>query len=444
MMNHVTCCKSLALTPCLLLLILLTAANARAQGGEDVPKLEVGVQFSSLAIRPPDLFGRGTPSASGPPAQVEPGFGGRVTYNFNSHFALEAEGNFFPHRNSPDFLTGGRLLQAQAGLKAGKRFGKFGLFAKARPGLVSFSEVVKVGPNEPSFFFLEVQRKTYFSMDAGGVVEFYPSRRIVTRFDAGDTMIRYGKFPSPFSFPGALPQVSPRTHNFQLSAGVGFRFFGPASSENKEDAGDAGPKKSARKFELGAQFTSLTFRTDFFFENFQGGPPSVTKITHTEPGFGARITYNLNDRLAVEAEGNFLPRKTDFVAAVRGSGRVTQGQFGVKMGKRFKSFGIFGKARPGFVSFGRMAEFLSPNPDSFTTSGSFIIRRKTYFSTDVGGVFEFYPSRRILTRFDAGDTMIRYDRQLVPAFNAPFTGTDHIPAQTSHNLQFSAGVGFRF
>jgi len=32
----------------------------------------------------------------------------------------------------------------------------------------------------------------YFSMDVGGVVEFYPSRRIVTRPDIGDTIIRYG------------------------------------------------------------------------------------------------------------------------------------------------------------------------------------------------------------------------------------------------------------
>ena len=32
----------------------------------------------------------------------------------------------------------------------------------------------------------------YFSMDVGGVVEFYPSRRIVTRLDIGDTIIRYG------------------------------------------------------------------------------------------------------------------------------------------------------------------------------------------------------------------------------------------------------------
>ena len=30
-------------------------------------------------------------------------------------------------------------------------------------------------------------------MDVGGVVEFYPSKRIVTRFDAGDTIIHFGR-----------------------------------------------------------------------------------------------------------------------------------------------------------------------------------------------------------------------------------------------------------
>ncbi|HEV7860781.1 MAG TPA: outer membrane beta-barrel protein, partial [Pyrinomonadaceae bacterium] len=392
-MNRASQFSRLALMPCLLLLAFI---NVRAQE-DDVPKVEVGGQFSSLGIRKPDVAGLFI-SATGGQVPTEPGFGGRITYNFNRHFALEAEGNFFPHKNFTDLGTGGRVLQGQFGVKAGKRFEKFGIFAKARPGFVSFSEaLVKTGTETFDFgggvFTFPVfgtRRKTYFSADVGGVIEFYPSRRIVTRFDAGDTIIRYGKLTSPFFFPGQpVTDTSHTQHNFQVSAGIGFRFFGPASSggsgKDKADI-DAGPTKAAPKFEVGAQFSSLSFRTNIFGTNFDSGGVSKSKIMSTELGFGVRLSYNLNDQLALEAEGNFFPRDSDFIAGLRGRGRVLQGQFGLKAGKRFHRFGIFGKARPGFVSFGTMAEFLgfNSNPDPFSTSGPFNYRigRKAYFSTD--------------------------------------------------------------
>lgn len=69
--------------------------------------------------------------------------------------------------------------------------------------------------------------------DLGACWNFYPSKRIVTRFDAGDTMIRYGQRQTNFiglDSVGNLTLVpfTPRAetrHNFQLSAGVGFRFL---------------------------------------------------------------------------------------------------------------------------------------------------------------------------------------------------------------------------
>jgi hypothetical protein len=56
---------------------------------------------------------------------------------------------------------------------------------------------------------------------------------------------------------------------------------------------------------------------------------------------------------------------------------------------------------------------------------------KTEAAFDMGGVVEFYPSRSTTVRFDLGDTIIR--------FRDPGYAT-----QTTHNLQFSAGFGFRF
>ncbi len=209
---------------------LCCAGGARAQT-EDTPKIELGVQFSSLSINEPDFAG----------TRTEPGFGGRFTYNLTDHVALEAEGNFFP-RNDRDhsfsIVRGGNLAQAQFGVKAGKRFEKFGVFGKARPGFVSFSNALKeinfttIGPPGQELFIPDPRfgRRTYFAADVGGVLEFYPSRRIVTRFDFGDTIIRYGKrdgallYGTPGTPTTMFEQPAETRHNFQFSAGIGFRF----------------------------------------------------------------------------------------------------------------------------------------------------------------------------------------------------------------------------
>jgi len=69
---------------------------------------------------------------------------------------------------------------------------------------------------------------------------------------------------------------------------------------------------------------------------------------------------------------------------------------------------------------------------------------------DVGGVVEFYPSKHIVTRFDAGDTIIHFgsrDMNTIvfnPVTNTIGPGINHIPARTSHNFQFMTSIGFRF
>jgi hypothetical protein len=174
------------------------------------------------------------------------------------------------------------------------------------------------------------------------------------------------------------------------------------------------------KAEVGAQFTLL----------------NVERISgrKTEPGFGGRFTYNATRNIGLEAEVNFLPRKGNGSTNIEG-GRITQGLFGIKAGKRFERVGVFGKVRPGFVSYDRVIQNRSANDPVFRFG------RQTYFATDVGGVIEFYPSRRALLRFDVGDTIIRYGGQNYTLINGSNLRTD---AFVRHNLQVSAGVGFRF
>ena len=189
--------------------------------------------------------------------------------------------------------------------------------------------------------------------------------------------------------------------------------------------------KDAPKFEVGVQFTSLTLSDNF-------GSPN-------EAGIGGRVTYNLTDNVALEAQFDFFPDGDRF-RGFRNGGRITQGLFGVKAGKRFEKFGIFGKVRPGFTSFsaGRreiIEVTLDPNSGLAFRAEE---HRETHFATDVGAVLEFYPTRRIVTRFDAGDTIIRYGKTSGTLFNGTGTQTFPIPGETHHNFQFSAGIGFRF
>ncbi|HVF56940.1 MAG TPA: outer membrane beta-barrel protein [Pyrinomonadaceae bacterium] len=422
--------------------IFAAAGPARAQE-KDAPKLEIGPLFTSLSTNQPEFGG----------TEPQSGFGGRITYNLTDNFAVEAEGNFFPGKSAVTLSTGGRAVQGQFGVKAGKRFQRFGVFAKARPGFVSYDNVFTYtgvvlegsGPFEFPRGIGETGRKTHFSTDVGSVLEFYPSRKIVTRFDVGDTIIRYGErkdIPRTF-VPGTTPALvtlpSKVQHNFQFSASVGFRFMD--GDDGADDAGAANDKSTPR-FEIGTQFTSLSLRPPSrVFGSFFFGDAGVEH----KPGVGARLTYNLNDNFALEGEGNFFTIR-DFSNTATG-GYPFQGQFGVKVGKRFERFGVFAKARPGFVGFTDVGEFIGTTTTTVDgvqfVNPQYRFGSRTYFSTDVGGVLEFYPSRRLVTRFDFGDTIIRYGRRQDAIF---FLSPQLIetPATTRHNFQFSAGFGLRF
>ncbi len=201
-------------------LLLHQSAQAQTQTQDDPPKYEVGALFSSITLTPGNGY------------RTEAGFGGRFTFNINKHVGLEAETIFFPNRGfSAEQRATGRAVQGLFGIKAGKRWEKFGLFAKGRPGFISFSngrQVIDTN-NAGNFVSSHFERATHFAFDVGGVVEFYPKRHIVTRFDAGDTIIRYGQQTTTFpAFPPFPPStfINPAAtrHNFQFNAGIGYRF----------------------------------------------------------------------------------------------------------------------------------------------------------------------------------------------------------------------------
>jgi hypothetical protein len=205
----------------------------------------------------------------------------------------------------------------------------------------------------------------------------------------------------------------------------------------------AAAQDSVPRFEVGGQFSLLSRNkpTPLF-----ASPTIAPNENETRAGFGGRFSYNLTDYLAVEAEGNFFPKNGESDLSVP-DGHIYQGQFGVKAGKRFSQVGIFAKFRPGFVGFSKVSQLTGTRTITFGnqqfTVGDFRIGKETFFSTDIGGVFEVYLSRRIMTRFDIGDTIIRYGTFRREGFSVSQAILER-PAETRHNLQFSAGIGFRF
>lgn len=197
---------------------------------------------------------------------------------------------------------------------------------------------------------------------------------------------------------------------------------------------------NAPKLELGGQFTLLRLG-DFYPENelFRSrGLPTFPERRVAEPGVGGRVTYNINDNVAVEAQADFFPRNvesSDGGFNFNGGGKDLF-VFGAKLGVRKKRIGFFGKVRPGvarFAGYPRVRVF-----EQFPSGGIITIQgnvQANFFAADVGGVVELYPSRRTMVRFDLGDTIIRYGEQNPREFN---------PAFTRHNLQFSAGFAIRF
>jgi hypothetical protein len=117
------------------------------------------------------------------------------------------------------------------------------------------------------------------------------------------------------------------------------------------------------------------------------------KIDEAPVGVSGRLFLNLSSSTAIDAEVTRYAGKTSVL-------------FGLKSGKRFDRFGVFGKSRIGAWYFPHR-----------------------YVAADLGGVLEYYSSRRTAIRIDLGDTILFYG------------GT---ALGTVHNFQPGIGLSYRF
>ena len=191
---------------------------SEAAAQRELPRYEAGIQVSVLRLSD---FG-----------STNTGLGGRFSFNLARWAALEAEGTFFPHDDialPPTALIDNlrvrhyrKRIEAVFGAKLGYRWDRFGLFAKTRPGVTSLSERnggdMCEGEVCALVLLLRPEYRTEFAIDLGGIFEFYPSRRVVARFELGDTVIRHRSDAPPCWGEGCT------SNNVSSRFGIGFRF----------------------------------------------------------------------------------------------------------------------------------------------------------------------------------------------------------------------------
>jgi hypothetical protein len=169
--------------------------------------------FSSR-LRAQDLFEAGAQIAvhSLPELGETPfGYGFRFTDNAYPPFlALDSELNFFPTNST------GNLGETQGffGLKAGVKVGRWGVFAKLRPGFASFGG---------GSFEERLTARTHFALDIGGVLEYYPAPHVALRLDLSDVMTDFGPA-TLLAGPGRTGVPLGSQHNFESTIGALLRF----------------------------------------------------------------------------------------------------------------------------------------------------------------------------------------------------------------------------
>lgn len=196
------------ITRAVIAVLLVTFAGQKARSQSEARKVELGAHLTGIDLN--EVF------------EIPGGPGVRFAYNVNRYLAFDSELNYFPisRRSSslfrpPESFGNFGEVELLVGLRAGARFKKYGLFAKARPGLMHFRRrQITSDFNDRSL--------NRFALDVGGVFEYYPTSRVILRIDMGDTIIPLGGRTIPT--PDGPVHLKTGLHNFQAGFGFGIRF----------------------------------------------------------------------------------------------------------------------------------------------------------------------------------------------------------------------------
>jgi hypothetical protein len=137
------------------------------------------------------------------------GVGGRFGYRLLPLFFLDGEAVHFPEDPSGNY---GETL-GLAGIRIGKQYDNFGVFAKLRAGAINFGGRA---------FHLRLSDKTHPAFDLGTTLEYYAKKGFFARLDVGDCIIPFGNT-TLLSPEGQLNRLGTK-HNLLMEFGFGFRF----------------------------------------------------------------------------------------------------------------------------------------------------------------------------------------------------------------------------
>jgi hypothetical protein len=165
------------------------------------PRYEIGGHLYSLGTTNSDVH--------------DAGLGGRFTYNLTKYLALDTELN--ASLTLEDEFSSFNGVQGFAGLKAGWRGKRGGVFAKARPGFVTnFHRATGAS-------LFDARQVVKPAFDVGGVFEYYFNRQAAFRLDVSDVIIPFGRdMIEEVRCP--CPRALGTTHNLQTSIGFTVRF----------------------------------------------------------------------------------------------------------------------------------------------------------------------------------------------------------------------------
>jgi hypothetical protein len=156
-----------------------------------------------------------------------------ASLNVNPSLAIESSLEVTPTRSAYDsgvnnFIEGGRATELLLGARGSVRTRRWGFFADADPGVLSWSHVLLgMTYDEP----LTVGRRNSFAIDLGGGVEYSPEPRMRVRLGLGDLLVRSNDTytittPPPYVFTYAF-EGHPWQNELRANANVSWEFGKP-------------------------------------------------------------------------------------------------------------------------------------------------------------------------------------------------------------------------
>jgi hypothetical protein len=176
------------------------------------------------------------------------------------------------------------------------------------------------------------------------------------------------------------------------------------------------------RFEVGGQFAAFRAVSD--------AQADVSFF----PGLGARFAYNFNRRLAFEAQIDGVPQGVPPTLLTQG-GRVFSAVFGTRA-KVLQSphFAVFGLLRPGLLHFSSVG---------LLENQRVILRPHTFFTLNLGGGAEYYPTPRWILRFDITGNPYRIANATETVNAGGIRETVTLPGEINDQFRLTFGVGYR-